>query len=104
MTRKRFSEKTKVAFTNRTVFILDLYIYITKPVWSHVLASSAWTLKKAHLLPINLSPDDKYMYMHASQIPHNKAFPSKTTADCIRYIIGVFCYKFESQTDILASY
>ena len=24
--------------------------------------------------------------------------------DCIRYISGVFCYKFKSQTSILASY
>ena len=23
---------------------------MTKPVWSHVLALSAWTLKKAHIL------------------------------------------------------
>ena len=41
ITRKRFSEKTIVAFTNSTVFILDFYIQMTKPVWSHVLASSA---------------------------------------------------------------
>ena len=41
ITRKRFSEKPIVAFTNSTVFILDFYIYMTKPVWSHVLASSA---------------------------------------------------------------
>ena len=53
---KRFSEKTIVAFTNNTLFILDFYIYMTKPVWSHVLALSAWTLKKAHHLPGNLSP------------------------------------------------
>ena len=26
------------------------------------------------------------------------------TPDCIRYIIGVFCYNFKSQTKILASY
>ena len=33
-TRKRFSEKPIVAFTNSTVFILDFYIYRTnvKPV------------------------------------------------------------------------
>ena len=42
---------------------------MTKPVWSHVLASSA--LKK-------------------------------TIPDCIRYIIGIFCYNFKSQTNILA--
>ena len=47
-TRKRYSEKPIVAVTNSTVFILDLYI--TKTVWSHVLALSAWTLKKAHIV------------------------------------------------------
>ena len=26
-----------------------------------------------------------------------------TMPDCIRYIIGVFCYSFKSQTNILAS-
>ena len=50
--------------------ILSYFIYMTKPVWSHVLASSA--------LP---------------SIP-----------DSIRYIIGVFCYSFKSQMNILASY
>ena len=48
LTRKRFSEKPIVAFANCTVFIQD--IYLTKPVWSHVLASSAWTLKKTHIV------------------------------------------------------
>ena len=47
ITGKRFSEKPIVTFTNNTVFILDL-LSITKPVWSHVLALSARTLKKAH--------------------------------------------------------
>ena len=28
---------------------------------------------------------------------------SQTIPDCIRYIIGVFCYNFKSQTNILAS-
>ena len=28
----------------------------------------------------------------------------QTIPDCIRYIIGVFCYNFKSQTNILASY
>ena len=40
ITRKRFSEKPIVGFTNSTVFLLELYIYMTKPVWSHVLAFS----------------------------------------------------------------
>ena len=54
---------------------------MTQPVWSHVLALSAWTLK---MLILN----------------HREA---QTIPDCIRYIIGVFCYNFKSQTSILAS-
>ena len=38
-TRKRFSEKTIVAFTNSTVFMLDFYM--NKPVWSQFWASGA---------------------------------------------------------------
>ena len=49
---------------------------MTKPVWSHVLALSAWTLNIAHIIN----------YREAQSIP-----------DCIRYIIGVFCYNFKSQ-------
>ena len=48
-------------------------MYITKPVWSHVLALRLWTLKKAHI----------------------------TIPDCIRYIIGVFCCNFKSQMNSL---
>ena len=33
ITRKRFPEKKLVAFTNNAVFIVDFYIYMTKPVW-----------------------------------------------------------------------
>ena len=36
-TKKRFSEKPIVVFTNTRVFLLD----IAKPLWSHVLALSA---------------------------------------------------------------
>ena len=43
---KGFQKKTIVAFTNNTVFKLDFYNY----VWFHVLALSAWTLKKAHIV------------------------------------------------------
>ena len=53
-------------------------------------------------LPGSLSPD--YKYLHVRQIPHQLSFNSKTIPDCIRYIIGVFCYNFKSQTNILASY
>ena len=56
---------------------------MTKPVWSHVLTLSDWTLKIAHIIT----------YQEAQTIP-----------DCIRYIIGVFCYNFKSQTNILVSY
>ena len=74
---------------------------MTKPVWSHVLAL---TVKIAHRvsLPGNLSPD--YNDLHVSQISHTLSFYSKTIADCIRYIIGVFCYNFKSQMNIFASY
>ena len=41
---------------------------MTKPVWSHVLAMSAWTLKIAHIIN----------YREAQTIP-----------DCIRYILLV---------------
>ena len=44
---------------------------MTTPVWSHVLALSAWTLNKALIvsqLPGNLRPD--YKYLHARQITH----------------------------------
>ena len=44
---------------------------MTKPVWSHVLALHAWTLKIAHIIN----------YREAQTIP-----------DCIRYINGVSCY------------
>ena len=47
---------------------------MTKPVWSHVLALSAWTLKIAHIIN----------YQEAQTMP-----------DCIRYIIGVFCKKLK---------
>ena len=49
-------------------------MYITKPVWSHVLALRLWTLKKAHI----------------------------TTPDCTRYIIGDLCCNFKSQTNSLS--
>ena len=77
---------------------------MSKPVWYHVLALSALTLKKAHngQLPENLSLD--YKYLHANQIPHQLSVPCQTIPDYIRYIIGVFCFNFKSQTIILASY
>ena len=52
---------------------------MTKPVWSHVLASTAWTLKKAHIVNsfIARKPEPDCKYLHASQIPHNKAFATK---------------------------
>ena len=48
ITRKRFSEKPIVAFTNSTVFILGLCM--TKPVCSYILALSDWNLKQAHII------------------------------------------------------
>ena len=71
-----------------------------KPVWSHVLALSVWALKKAHTVKLleSMSPD--YKNLHARQISHQPSFPSEAIPDCIRYIIGVFCYNFKSQTNI----
>ena len=38
---------------------------MTKPVWSHVLALSAWNIKKAHIVSCQeLSLN--YKYLHAS--------------------------------------
>ena len=48
---------------------------MTKPVWSHVLALSGWILKKAHI--VSCQETLTYKYLHASQIPHNKASPPK---------------------------
>ena len=54
-------------------------------------------------LPESLSPG--YKYLHTRQIPLQlTSFPSLTIPDCIRYIIGVFCCNFKSQTNVLASY
>ena len=40
---------------------------MTKPVWSNVLALSAWTLKNSYIqFPGSLSPD--YKYLHASNV------------------------------------
>ena len=67
---------------------------MTKPVWSHVLALSAWTLKKSLIIS----------YQETRQIYHQQAFTFQTIPDCTRYIIGVFWYNFKSQMNILASY
>ena len=66
---------------------------MNKPVWSHVLASSAWILKKSRWrcmfftlvvsysqLPESLSPDYN---LHARQIPLQLSFNSQTIPGCI---------------------
>ena len=71
-TRKRFSEKPIVAFTNSTVFILYFYnIYI----YDEVGLVSCFGLEcldfdesSYNQLPGSLSSD--YKYMHERQIPH----------------------------------
>ena len=63
---------------------------MTKPFRSHVLALSAWTLKKAHIVSCQEAWTQITKFLHARQIPHQPSFPSKTIPDCIRYIIGVF--------------
>ena len=67
---------------------------MTKPVWSHVLTLRAWTLSKAFIIS----------YQKTSQIPHQPTFTFQPIPDSIRYIIGAFCCKFKSETNILASY
>ena len=56
LTRKRYSEKPIVEFTN-SIEILSGLLYNIMTVWSHVLALSAWTLKKAHYIAKKLSLD-----------------------------------------------
>ena len=77
---------------------------MTKPVWSYVLSLIAFDFEESsyNQFPGSLSPDCKYL--HARQIPHQLSFPSQTIPVYIRYVIGVFCYNFKSQTNILASY
>ena len=103
ITRERFSEKQKVAFTNCTVFILHFYIYELACLVS-CFGLECQDLNKAHnysQLPGSLSPDYN---LYARQIPHQLRFPSQTIPDCIRYIIDILCYNFKSQTNILALY
>ena len=54
---------------------------MTKPVLVSCFGLKPWTVKKAHI------------------ISNQEA---QTVPDCIRYIIGVFCYNLKSQTNILA--
>ena len=93
-TRKRFSEKPIVAFTNSRVFILDFYILLS--LWSPVLGLSAWTLKKAHIVSCQ-EASEQITNICMQKFLTNWTLPPKTIPDCIRYIIGVFCYNFKSQ-------
>ena len=63
---------------------------MTDPVWSHVLALSAWTLKKANKTVARKS-QPRLQISTCKEIPHQLRFPSQTIPDCTRYIIGVFC-------------
>ena len=45
-------------------------------IWFHVLALSAWTLKKAHNIQLAGSLSQDYRYLHARQIPHQQSFHS----------------------------
>ena len=69
---------------------------------SHVLAFSAWTFEEKSYSQLQRSLRSDYEYLHVRQIPPQLNFPSQTIPDCIRYIIGVFCYNFKSQMNILA--
>ena len=84
---------------------------MTKPLWSHVLTSSALTLKQAHIVSCQetrlqiTACNHRTVYLQfydAIQIHLQLSFPSETIP--IRYIIGVFCNNFKLQTNILVSY
>ena len=47
---------------------------MTEPVWSHVLALSAWTLKKAHIVSC---PSPDYKNLMQGKFLTNQAFPPK---------------------------
>ena len=76
---------------------------MTKPVWSHVLALSAWTLKKL-TESVARKPETRLQISACKLNSSQQSFPSQTIPNCIRYIIGVFYYNFKSQANILASY
>ena len=66
---------------------------MTKPVWSHVLFLSAWTLRKAHIysqLPGSLSQGEDYKYLCARQIPHQPSLAFQTIPDCINMLLVSF--------------
>ena len=94
--RKRFSEQPIVAFTNRTVFVLYLLLLSLFGFMFWPRDSEETLYNK---LPGSRSPD--YKYLHAKQITLQLSFHFQTIPNCIRYIIGVFCYNFKSQTNIL---
>ena len=78
---------------------------MTKPVCSHVLASSAWTRR---LIKSVVKKPEPRLQRHVCACKANsspQSFPSQTIPDfIIRYIIGVFCYNFKSLTNIFAPY
>ena len=64
-------------------------------------STSAWILKKAHIVSCQ---ETRLQISACKAISSQQSFPSRTIPDCIRYIIGVFCCNFKSQTNILSSY
>ena len=102
-TRKKFSEKPIEAFMNSTVFILGFYVYYLAYYASCFgLEYQDFEESSYSQLRGSLSPD--YKYLHARQIYQQLSFPFQTIPDCIKYIIGVCCYNFNSHTNILALY
>ena len=97
--RKRFSEKPidLVAFTNSSNKLLHILLYLFGLMFCLDFEENSY-----NQLPGRLSPD--YKYLHARKILHQLMFLSQTIPYCIRYIIGVYCYDFKSQINILASY
>ena len=74
---------------------------MTKPVWSHVLALSARTLKKAHIVSCQgPEPEPRLQISSCKANSSPTELSSQTITYCIMYIIGVFCYNLKSQTNI----
>ena len=48
-----------------------------------------------------VEPMLRKLFLHLQMDPHQLNFTSQTIPDCIGCIIGVFCYNFKSQMNIL---
>ena len=65
---------------------------MTNPVWSHFFGLECLDFEESSYSQLSGSLRLDYKYLHARQIPHQLSFPTQTIPECIRYIIGDFCY------------